>query len=187
MRHTLTLFGSIGLLLFAVACSSSDLEPMAGPTPAAAVEAAASEAPAPERCTFETPLEPGIPGSPGHLIPSDRNPNGLSELAQLMRVMNDDMVALRERVLAGEPVGPLPEHHYGMRCAWPTDQKARNRAYDGMAVHYLGRLEAMHAPGADPQASYEALVDACVTCHQARCPGPVAAILELRLPAPSPR
>lgn len=31
-------------------------------------------------CTLETPLIPGVPGSPGHLLPSDRNPNGDSEL-----------------------------------------------------------------------------------------------------------
>jgi len=139
-----------------------------------------------ERCTLETPLEPGIPGSPGHLIPSARNPNGESELTALMREMVDDLEAIRAAIAAGGSLGPLPERHFRIRCAWPTTPKDRDAGYDVMAALYLDRLEDLYAAEEDLHGHYDALVSACVTCHQARCQGPLPAIEALRRPAPRP-
>lgn len=155
-------------------------------TPAAVSTAAVVSAPAPvDDCTLETPLVPGVPGSPGHLIPSDINPNGSSELAEMMRTMQRDLTAAREAVLAGTPVAPMHARHRKMRCAWPTAASDRNPTFDAFAQGYLANVAALDAAPAEGRAAaFTAVLDACKACHQQSCPGPNTAIDAMRLPAP---
>jgi hypothetical protein len=176
---------------FLAACESKT-PPTSSPAVVAtdAVAAPAPSAPV-EDCTFETPLVPGVPGSPGHLIKSARNPNGHSELAALMREMQDHMLAVRKDIAAGRPLGPMPEKHRRMRCSWPTTMADRNEAFDAFSVNYLAQLEALHAPNhATPVGErYDAVLKACRACHENTCPGPIMAIDALardRLVPPAP-
>jgi hypothetical protein len=156
--------------------------PAAASAPVAA--SAALSAPA-DDCTLETPLVPGVPGSPGHLIPSDINPNGSSELAEMMRTMQRDLGAAREAILAGRPVAPMHARHRKMRCAWPTAASDRNPAFDAFAQGYLANVSALEtAPAEGRAAAFTAVLDACKACHQQSCPGPITAIDAMRLPAP---
>lgn len=141
-------------------------------------------APAPvEDCTFETPLVPGVPGSPGHWIPSERNPNGASELATHMRLMVDDLREARTKVLAGQAVASLEQRHKKLRCAWPTSMSDHTPAFDAMAQVYLAKVKAFDAKPADMKAAYTAVVAACRSCHEQTCDGPIAVIDGLTLDA----
>jgi hypothetical protein len=119
------------------------------PAPAT-VNAAQSAAPTDSEppCTLQTALTPGIPGSPGHPIPSTINPNGNSELAQLMRTMQADLKLAREAIEKGEKVGPLWPRFRKIRCSWPTNQADRNAAFDTAAQSYLSAVQALEAPPA---------------------------------------
>lgn len=143
-------------------------------------------APSEPECTFETKLVPGVPGSPGHLIPSERNPNGASELATHMRLMVDDLKAARAMVEKGEAPAPLFSRHKKLRCAWPTDPKDRNEAFDAMAQNYLAAVRALDAKPADLKPAYSAVVKACRSCHEATCDGPIAVIDQLALDTSRP-
>lgn len=176
------------VLLFAAACSKPTAEvvpvaagaPAAGaPAAAAAVAASASTtaaapaaAPAEDAdCNLQTPLVPGIPGSPGNLIKSARNPNGDSELAVLMRQFVDDLRTVRPLLEAGEKVEPLFPKHRKMRCAWPTKPEERNQRYDTFAQGYLASVRAFDAkPG---RATYNAIIAGCIQCHSQSCGGPL--------------
>jgi hypothetical protein len=135
-------------------------------------------------CTLETPLVPGVPGSPGHLIKTATNPNGQSELAILMRGMQDHMKAVREAIEAGSTLPPYPPGHARMRCAWPTTPSDRDAAYEGFSINYLAQLEALHdATSTVPvRERFNHVVTACRSCHENSCPGPIVAIDKLRLP-----
>jgi len=138
-------------------------------------------APAQEDCTYETPLTPGVPGSPGHLVASDINPNGASELATRMRGTVTDWRAAREALQAGKPVPGLPylPNHRRIRCSWPTAAEDRNPAYDGMAQAYLAQVRAFdEAPSVT---TYNAALSGCAACHEATCGGPLTVIEGLRL------
>lgn len=164
------------LLFLAVGCSK---QPAAAP-PAAAPAPKPLATVEPD-CSLDTPLVPGVPGSPGHLIPSERNPNGDSELAALMRRMQKDLEAARVLVEKGEVPAPMLAAHRRIRCSWPTDVKDRDQIFDGFAVAYLEKVKALDGPG-DKKASFDALLTACKACHERSCPGPIAAIEKLRLP-----
>lgn len=135
-----------------------------------------------EDCTLATELKPGVPGSPGHLIASERNPNGASELATHMRMMADDLRAAREALRAEASVAPLSARHRKLRCAWPTDPSDRNAAFDAMAQTYLTKLAAFDtAPAQDRRAAYTAVLAGCRSCHEQTCEGPIAVIDALAL------
>jgi hypothetical protein len=128
-------------------------------------------------CTLATPLSPETPGSPGHLLPSARNPNGDSELAALMRRFVEDLTLTRAAVKALQPRPALAPAHRRMRCAWPTDPKDRSPVYDALAQAYLARVLELDAAGpgaAEP--AYRGVIEACRGCHQASCPGPLDVI-----------
>lgn len=137
---------------------------------------AASSSALPAECTGDTPLVPGVPGSPGHLLPSARNPNGVSELAALMREMEADWRRVRDQLHdAGDarPAG-LGLRHSRMRCAWPTQPADRDRAFDARAASYLAKVRAFEA--APTEEAYGAVLIACRACHESVCTGALAAI-----------
>ncbi|MCA2982042.1 MAG: hypothetical protein INH41_01975 [Myxococcaceae bacterium] len=170
-------------LLLQSACArkgaTGGVEDVGRPVAAAAVAAL-------DDCTLATPLVPGVPGSPGHLLPSERNPNGVSELAAHMRLMADDLGAARAALLDGGAAPPLWARHRKLRCSWPTSPPDRNEAYDAMAQAYLEKVRALDASGGRREA-YAGVVAACRACHEQTCEGPIVVIDALALEPPTPR
>lgn len=143
-------------------------------------------------CTLETPLVPGVPGSPGHLIPSDINPNGQSELAHLMRTMQTDLKAARALIAKreaprlligqGQKVGPLAGRFARIRCSWPTAPADRDARFDANAQLYLQAVAELDAaPVQDAAPAYDRVLTACRACHEQSCTGAIPAIEALRL------
>jgi hypothetical protein len=129
-------------------------------------------------CNLQTVLKPGIPGSPGHLIKSERNPNGDSELAVVMRLFVDGLRDARLMIEAAEPVKPLFPLHRSMRCAWPTVPSDRDEGYDARAQSYLSVVrEFDESPS---KGRYNAIVSNCIACHQVSCGGVIEFIESLR-------
>lgn len=167
--------------------------PAAAPAPAPApVPVLAAPEPAAlsseEPCTLETPLVPGVPGSPGHLMPSKINPNGQSELSYLMRAMQAELGTARAAIEhGGKPAGPLLPRFRKIRCSWPTNPRDRNESFDALAQSYLTAVSGLDAaPAGGAAAAYERVLDGCRTCHEQSCSGALVAIEALRLPAPKP-
>jgi hypothetical protein len=140
----------------------------------------ATPAPLPE-CTLSTPLVPGVPGSPGHLIVTDLHPDGTSELALLMRGLVDDTKAARVAVLAGRQVPARWSVQRHLRCAWPTAAADRDARFDALAASYLEQVRTLEAQPADPRTAYTHVLEGCLACHQTMCPGPIDLIEGLRL------
>lgn len=138
--------------------------------------------PSETECTLQTPLQEGIPGSPGHLIASDVNPNGASELATLMRSMLHDLESTRAQLLKNEKSRPLWNRHRKIRCAWPTSLDDRNPTFDAFALNYLKQLQAFDEAQSQRPEAYQKVVTACLTCHENTCDGPMERIRKLKLP-----
>ncbi len=134
-------------------------------------------------CTLQTPLVAGVPGSPGHLIPSTRNPNGQSELAALMRTMEAALKDARPLVAKGQAVGPFAQRFAKIRCSWPTNPSDRDAEFDALATAYLGAVSALdRASGATSAGAFDGVLNACRACHERACGGAIVAINALRLP-----
>ena len=142
----------------------------------------ANEAAKKPACSVETALKPGVPGSPGHLVPSQRNPNGDSELAILMRVMQSDMEAAREAMIAGKTPAPMLAKHQPLPCTWPADPAVRDGKFQALSEGYLSALESFERAEVKTRDDFELIVYGCQSCHENTCPGPISAIKKLSLP-----
>lgn len=172
------------LSLFLVACTSEEPSKPKQPAPQQSQQQGeGQQEPAKDPyddsdCNLQTVLDPSKPGAPGHLIESPRNPNGDSELAVLMRTFVEQLKENRLRVKNGESVEKLWPSHRTMRCAWPTNPKERNDGYDGRSQSYLATVRAFdEAPAKE---TYNAVVNACIQCHQINCGGVISFIETLR-------
>lgn len=167
MRRPALLLSSAILFPALVACGRSTTTVIPGPAPAAFVSPLGDDS----DCNLATPLTAGIPGSPGHLIPSPRNPNGDSELAVLMRRFVDDVRNARALVEAGQPVPKMFDAHRRMRCSWLTKPEERDARFDTMAQSYLVAVKAFDA--APAKDTYNGVVAGCIACHSQSCGGPL--------------
>ncbi len=159
------LFLFLALAVATAACTGKPSDAAQSAAPVAAPVAADAD------CNHATPLVPGIPGSPGHLIVSARNPNGDSELSALMRQFVDDLRTVRPLLEAKQPIQKLFPTHRKMRCAWPTKPEERTEAFDGREQGYLAAVRAFDdAPG---QVTYNAIIAGCISCHSVSCGGPL--------------
>lgn len=110
------------------------------------------------------------------------NPNGSSELAQLMRQMQASAEAAKKIVAAGGVPTDLPAAFSNIHTARPTDSETKKESFGTFATHYLNRLELLYnSPKEEARKNYNALVEACLSCHYDHCPGPIKTINKLKL------
>jgi cytochrome c556 len=110
------------------------------------------------------------------------NPNGDSELALLMRDMMSSASNLREMIKQGNVPKEFPEAFLKIHTAKPTDSDTKKASFDNFANNYISNLQALYtSPKEDLTKNYNAVVNACASCHSEHCPGPLKAINKLKI------
>lgn len=110
------------------------------------------------------------------------NPNGDSELALLMREMMSSSKNLREMVKQGNLPEQFPEAFLKIHTAKPTDSDTKKESFDGFASNYISNLQALYkSPKEQLTQNYNAVINACASCHSQHCPGPLKAINQLKI------
>jgi cytochrome c556 len=110
------------------------------------------------------------------------NPNGDSELSLLMREMMSSASNLKEMVKQGNVPKEFPEAFLKIHTAQPTDSDTKKASFDDFANNYISNLQTLYnSPKEDLTKNYNAVVNACASCHSQHCPGPLKAINKLRI------
>jgi hypothetical protein len=110
------------------------------------------------------------------------NPNGDSELALLMRSMYDSSASLMNLVKQGKLPDKFPDIFLKIHTATPTDSTVKTPAFDAFATDYVNGLNLFyHSSKEQLTSNYNTLLQKCVNCHQAFCPGPIKKINKLKL------
>jgi cytochrome c556 len=110
------------------------------------------------------------------------NPNGDSELAVLMREMMGSANSMKEMVKEGKLPERFPEEFLKIHTAKPTDPDTKKASFEGFADNYISNLHALYnSPKEDLTKNYNAVINACASCHSQHCPGPLKAINKLRI------
>lgn len=96
--------------------------------------------------------------------------------------MNDSMESMKVQVLNGKLTQLYPEVFLKIHSAKPTEAGMKNSGFDGFATNYIDALNDLYkSPESDLKSNYNNLVEQCLNCHYAHCPGPVKAIVKLRI------
>jgi TusA-related sulfurtransferase len=111
------------------------------------------------------------------------NPNGDSELALLMRDMFAEAKQIKKQIQNGEEVTVKVDHERILSAHATQPAKAASAEYKTWGAAYLAGVESLkNATPETAEAAYTSLVNSCMNCHQALCPGPVVKIKKLQMP-----
>ncbi len=110
------------------------------------------------------------------------NPNGDSELALLMREMFDEGMKVRNEIKHGGTPSIMKKFEQ-IHSAVPTEEgKNQSDIYKSFAKSYVNALDALSRANTDnAKERFNFMVDNCMGCHQAICPGPTVRIKKLYL------
>lgn len=109
------------------------------------------------------------------------NPNGDSELALLMREMADEAEQLKEQIARGQAVTISVAHEEILTAEATEPEKAASAPYEAFATSYLETVNQLrHADADNISERYGEMVENCIVCHQALCPGPLVRINKLQ-------
>ena len=120
---------------------------------------------------------------------ADRETSGfqlyeMSEMAALMEQMYVDNLRIRNRIVEGLTIeDSMPSIHHRLFSATLTDPSERDLFFETQARHFIQVEEAFYAgPNQQTQAKFNAIVEACLSCHQKKCGGPIPRIKKLLIP-----
>lgn len=107
-------------------------------------------------------------------------PNQDSELALLMREMETESIAMREAIAKGQEPKDVRTRFEAILTAKSTEASMKTPAFQAMAKNYLKTLDAIYTtPQAERMEQYNLMINDCMNCHKAQCPGPLVRIKKL--------
>ena len=112
--------------------------------------------------------------------PTPLNPNGDTELALLMRAMYDEGMVLKEDLAQGKNLDLHLKHAKILTAEATEPKKAASPEFKSFADYYLLTVQDLkNNKNPDPHKAYDAMVTACMNCHEAMCPGPIVKIKKM--------
>lgn len=105
----------------------------------------------------------------------------LSEMALLMEQMYVDNQRLKERIEKGEAVGEFPSHFAKIHEAIMTDPTENDQFFKDNAKLFLAAQELIYKDPENAKEHYSNAIQACISCHEVKCSGPIPRIKKLQL------
>ncbi|MGI9190602.1 MAG: hypothetical protein ACR2IL_00675 [Chitinophagaceae bacterium] len=137
-------------------------------------------------CTTETE-KPKASAKPNtEACASGENPNGQSPLASMMRQMVNDCDSMRSDILAGKVVDSLRYPMPPFIGADPTEADMKTPVFYAYASGFEMAYRALMSDPKNQVANYNAVIQACASCHNNFCRGPLKKINQLPIPEQAP-
>jgi hypothetical protein len=131
-------------------------------------------------CSEEKPEQPSFDASNVQIVKAPINPNGDSELALLMRAMYEEADRMKKAIERGEQPKITLDYDKILTAEATEPEKAASPTYKVHAQSYLQTLKALEtAELAEAKVLFDKMVDSCMGCHTALCPGPKTRIKKL--------
>jgi hypothetical protein len=103
----------------------------------------------------------------------------MSEMAALMEQMYVDNQNLKKRIINGDTVGKFPNHFLKIHKAVMTDESDNDAFFKEQAAKFIKAQELIYEDPKDAKQHFNDGVDACLSCHQQKCGGPIPRIKKL--------
>jgi len=110
------------------------------------------------------------------------NPDGDSEMSLLMREMLNDALRMKKAVEAGQKPKLLRSFIELETAEATRESKVDNDEFRAFTDHYLDLLQRFERSSvAESSSIYTGMIQTCMNCHAAVCPGPMVRIKQLYL------
>lgn len=105
----------------------------------------------------------------------------MSEMALLMEQMYVDNQRLKKRILKGEDVGEFPSHFAKIHGSMMTDESENDDFFKKQAQVFLEAQELIYNDPENAKEHYNKAIQACISCHEVKCSGPIVRIKKLTI------
>jgi len=105
----------------------------------------------------------------------------VSEMASLMKQMAHMNEQLREKILSGQDLGEFPESFENILQAQMTQNQEMDAFFKDHAQQFLDAHHQIYDDPSHAKEHFNLAIDACIKCHETKCPGPVVKIKKLKL------
>ncbi|WP_347922440.1 hypothetical protein [Pontimicrobium sp. SW4] len=103
-----------------------------------------------------------------------------SEMAQLMNEMYAYNESIKQQIIDGSFDNSFPEKFTNIHSAVLTSPSDRDSNFESFSKLFLEAQKAVfEAPKEDLTTSYNNAINACISCHQVKCIGPIPRIKKL--------
>lgn len=106
----------------------------------------------------------------------------MSEMALLMEQMYVDHMHLKNKIMEGEDLGSFPDYLSKLHSSVMTDETDRDVFFEEQSALFEAAHKAIYnATTENKKDAYNNAVQACITCHEVKCSGPIPKIKKLIL------
>ena len=103
----------------------------------------------------------------------------MSEMAALMESMYIENEKLKERIKSGDTIGQFPSHFLNIHKAVMTDKSDNDQFFKDQAALFIKSQELIYKDPKNAKQHFNEGINACVSCHQVKCGGPIPKIKKL--------
>jgi len=103
----------------------------------------------------------------------------MSEMAALMESMYIQNEKLKERIKKGDTIGQFPSHFLNIHKAVMTDESDNDQFFKEQAALFIKSQEMIYKDPKNAKQHFNEGINACVSCHQVKCGGPIPKIKKL--------
>lgn len=103
----------------------------------------------------------------------------MSEMALLMEQLYVDNTRLKELIQTGDSLVEIPDYITKIHSAVMTDPSDNDDFYQEQANMFLEAHKAIYSNAENKVELFNKAVDACISCHQKKCSGPIPRIKKL--------
>lgn len=103
----------------------------------------------------------------------------MSEMASLMEQMYAYNKQIKDRIVKGDTVGKFPEFFNKIYTAKFTTPSDNDAFFKENAQKYITAQKLIYSDPKNVKENFNKGLDACVTCHQGKCGGPIPRIKKL--------
>lgn len=115
-------------------------------------------------------------------VPANFQMYKTSEMAVLMRKLYSSNKKIKKQIINNDEIGDFNEAFLKIHTATLTDSTAFDESYATYANHFIKTQKELFAvPKEERKEQFNAVLDACISCHKDRCTGPIPKIERLRI------
>lgn len=103
----------------------------------------------------------------------------MSEMAALMEQMYAENKNLKAKIINKKPLGKFPEYYNRIHTAKFTDDSDNDDVFKTNAQLYLDAQKKTYSNVGDAKQNFNKGIDACISCHETKCGGPIPRIKKL--------
>lgn len=105
----------------------------------------------------------------------------MSEMAMLMEQMYVENKRLKARIIKGDAVENFPEYFNKIFTSKLSDPSDNDIIFKTNAAHFIEVQKKLYSNVGNVKENYNNGINACITCHQGKCGGPLIKIKKLLL------